>query len=216
MAPPPVRPIIIDFTIDETEKLIAEEESLNSPSEKRDMEGAPFPYTEDPRILSLPARNAVIARLRYSLIVLNTIVPILLDYSGIIPTRGVLTIGAFLFAMGAVWQYQRDAANAKIDALRATMAGDTNAIAELNHNIMRQMRYDVIGAWIGAGTWTTACLVWVAVEVTRPQADMARVAGYVIVVSGMEAILCVVLAVLLGRHRRAASQELHGHAMEFV
>ena len=216
MAPPPVRPIVIDFTIDETEKFIVEEESVDSPSEKHDMEGAPFPYTEDPRILSLPARNAVITRLRYALIILNTIVPILLDYSGIIPTRGVLTIGAFVFAMGAVWQYQRDATNAKIDALRATMTGDANAIAELNHNIMRQIRYDVIGAWIGAGTWATACMIWVAVEVTRPQADMGRVAGYVILVSGMEAILCVVLAVLLGRHRRAASRELHGNAMEFV
>ncbi|KAJ3541439.1 hypothetical protein NMY22_g3882 [Coprinellus aureogranulatus] len=144
MAPPPVRPIVIDFSNDETEKLMAEEETQESPSEKHEAEPAPFPYTADPRIVSLPERSALITRLRYSLVVLNTIVPLLLDCSGIFPTRGLLTVGAFLFAACSVWQYRRDTARTKEEAAQATKAGDTNAIAKLNDRILRQIRYDVI------------------------------------------------------------------------
>ncbi|KAF5330139.1 hypothetical protein D9611_010646 [Ephemerocybe angulata] len=204
MSSPPPTIIVSEFKDDEKhEVILSEKAQLESMT---DIKAPLLPSSTLPPVISVPGANTVVTRLRYSLVILNIVIPVLLETTNIIPSAPWMSIIAVILAIFAYFQLNRQIANGKKIATELTVKGDAETIAAGNTVVMRALRLEILSGWAGFAAWIFATLMWVAVVVVSPGVNRTYVA--VVVLSAVEATMCAVVAVLMTRYRRTALEQL--------
>lgn len=167
-----------------------------------------------PALISMPGQNTIITRMRYTLIFLNLFIPVFLEATGLIGTRPYMSIMALFFALCGAHQLNRQIKQSKRD-LAEVQAGfaEWTDIEAKNKNVMRQLRLEIVSAWIGAASWLLATLMWATVLVVSTKVKETHVT--IVVSSAVETVLCLVLGVAMTRYRKLAVEEaIHISARE--
>ncbi|KAF6760505.1 hypothetical protein DFP72DRAFT_74045 [Ephemerocybe angulata] len=203
MSSPAPTIIVSEFKDDEKLEVILSEKAQLEPM--TDIKAPLLPSSTLPPVISVPGANTVVTRLRYSIVILNIVIIVLLEMANIIPSGPWMSFIAVALAILAYLQLNRQIAIGKKNATELAVKGDAEAIAAANTVVMRALRLEILSSWAGFAALIFVTLMWVAVVVISSGENRTDVA--VVVLCAVEATMCGVLAVLMTRYRRTATLE---------